>query len=82
MIGEQFFQWLEDSWDIQSIWEKGLAEKNKESDVQYNMTYEQFKIMSINKLKEIGLPWEHMAKTGMPLGTPIFGGIDDEPMST
>jgi len=78
MIGEQFFQWLENSWNIQDIWELGLAEKNKESEVQYNMTYEQFKIMCINRLQELSLPLGPQ----MPLGTPIFGGINDEPMST
>ena len=71
MVGEQFFEWLENSWDFEKLWEKIIAEKNKDADIQYNINYQQFKIMSINRLDEL--------IQGDVLFQPNIGGINIDP---
>lgn len=75
MVGEQFFEWLENSWDFEKVWERGIKEYNKSmgnegGEVVFNLDYQQFKIMCINRLDELiqGAPW-----------TPSIGSITIDP---
>ena len=48
MVGQQLFDYWENTWDFEKIFSAGVANNQL-----ITMTYEQFKQMSINKIDEL-----------------------------